>query len=205
MKFVSNLRRIVSNYLNKSKILFVLRGSGISPIRFSPIWLSPMTKVHCTFGNTSSGISPIGESPLYFRQYNSWSFANRRKYSGLSPISLWIKCGLKKFLSATLMSVSYDIPIPITLTWALTYILYWYCLVTTGKVHLTFANRGKSTVLSPTHPLEFRQLVKVHCTFANTSADFRHWRVSYWRKSYWRTSRHPVLHEVGLFLSFEFF
>ncbi len=87
----------------------------------------------------------------------------------LSPISLSIKCGLKNFLSATLMSVSYDIPIPITLTWALTYILYWYCLVTTGKVHLTFANWRKSTVLSPIHLLEFRQLAEVHCTFANIS------------------------------------
>jgi hypothetical protein len=73
----------------------------------------------------------------------------------LSPISLSIKCGLKNFLSATLMSVSYDIPIPITLTWALTYILYWYCLVTTDKVHLTFANWRKSTVISPIHPLTF--------------------------------------------------
>ncbi len=49
----------------------------------------------------------------------------------------------------------------------------------------------KSTVLSPMHPLEFRQLAKVHCTFANTPRDFRHWRMSCWRKSYWRTSRHP--------------
>jgi len=57
-----------------------------------------------------------GESPLYFRLHAPWYFANWRKYSGLSPISLSIKCGLKIFLSATLVSVSYDIPIPITLT-----------------------------------------------------------------------------------------
>ncbi len=31
----------------------------------------------------------------------------------------------------------------------------------------SFANWRKSTVLSPTHPLEFRQLANVHCTFAN--------------------------------------
>ncbi len=99
-----------------------------------------------------------------FRNFANKIFANMtfaNTTPGVSPISLWIKCELKKFLSATLMSVSYDIPIPIRLTWALTYILYWYCLVTTGKVHLTFAN---------------------------TSADFRHWRMSYW----W-TSRHPSL------------
>ena len=49
------------------------------------------------------------------------------------------------------------------------------------------------------NPPHFRQLTKVHCTFANTSPgispiypqDFRHWRMSYWRKSYWRKSGHP--------------
>ncbi|CAF3441883.1 unnamed protein product, partial [Rotaria socialis] len=46
-----------------------LTGSGISPIRLSPIGLSPLANVHCTFTNTFGGASPIGESPLYFRQY----------------------------------------------------------------------------------------------------------------------------------------
>ena len=64
-----------------------------------------LTKVHCTFVNTSPGISPIDESPLYFRQHIPWNFANWRK----------------------------------------------------------------SIVLSLIHPLEFRQLAKVHCTFANAS------------------------------------
>ncbi len=53
------------------------RDTGISPIRLSPIGLSPMAKVHRTFANTSPGISPIGESPLYFRQYTP----------GLSPLA----------------------------------------------------------------------------------------------------------------------
>ncbi len=55
----------------------------------------------------------------------------------------------------------------------------------------SFANWRKSTVISPIRPLEFRQLAKVHCTFANRSVDFRDWRMSYWRKSYWRTSHYP--------------
>ncbi|CAF3485258.1 unnamed protein product [Rotaria socialis] len=34
--------------------------------------------------------------------------------------------------------------------------------------HLTFANWRTSTLLSPTHSVELRQLANVHCTFANT-------------------------------------
>jgi hypothetical protein len=66
----------------------VLGGSGISPIRFSPIRLSPMAKVHRTFANASPGISPIGESTVDFRQCISENFANWREYSGLSPMRL---------------------------------------------------------------------------------------------------------------------
>ncbi len=57
-------------------IYFSKRGSGISPIRFSPIGLSPihpvefrqLTKVHCNFVNTFRGVSPIGESTVNFQQ-----------------------------------------------------------------------------------------------------------------------------------------
>ncbi len=45
------------------------RGSGISPIRFSPILISPMAKVHCTFANTTPGVSPIDESTVDFCQF----------------------------------------------------------------------------------------------------------------------------------------
>ena len=41
----------------------------------SPPHFRQLTKVHCTFANTSSGISPIGEIPWYFRQYTPRTFA----------------------------------------------------------------------------------------------------------------------------------
>ena len=41
----------------------------------SPSHFRQLTKVHCTFANTSPEISPIGESPSYFRQYTPRTFA----------------------------------------------------------------------------------------------------------------------------------
>ena len=41
----------------------------------SPPHFRQLTKVHCTFANTSPGISPIGEIPSYFRQYTPRTFA----------------------------------------------------------------------------------------------------------------------------------
>jgi hypothetical protein len=110
-------------------------GSGILPIRFSPIQLlefRQLAKVHCTFAHFTV----------------NW---------------IWTE----NFLSATLMSVSYDIPIPMRWTWALTYILYWYCLVTTGKVHLTFANTPPGVSPIGESLLYFRQYIRGLSPLAN--------------------------------------
>jgi len=70
----------------------------------------------------------------------------------------------------------------------------------------TFANWRKSCGHSPVHPLDTRQLAKVHMTFANTPPghspigesphDFRQYTprtfANNWRKSYWRSSDSPV-------------
>ena len=57
---------------------------------------------------------------------------------------------------------------------------------------LVYHSWRESTVLSPIHLMESRQLAKVQWTFVNILPNFRQWRMSCWRKSYWRRAGKPA-------------
>ena len=75
---------IYSNSINFSAdmdpTLILFRKSLDSPPHFGQL-----TKVHCTFANTSPEISPIGEIPSYFRQYTPGTFAIGECLIGENP------------------------------------------------------------------------------------------------------------------------
>jgi len=128
-------------------------------------------KAYPTFANKTfaNRTFAIGECPLYFRQYTPTTFANWRMSIVISPIYPYdfrqlanvhctfanITCELAKSLSTSLVMETNK--------------MHPDTLVPHMQPTFIFAcdNSKESAALSSIYPLDFRQLAKVHCTFAN--------------------------------------